>query len=184
MGEESDELLVDRFRETGEMIHFDTLVRRHIGRVRALVYPMVLNHADTDDLTQEVFLRVAEHLARFRNEARFTTWLHRITVNTALGFLRRRERNPVTAQAEVPELADPAAGPGAAAALKEQDVRIAEALAGLSPVLRAAITLTAMEGLGVAEAARAQGCLTATMYWRIHQARKLLRASLEKDLRP
>ena len=62
MDEICDEVLVEKLRETGELRYFDQLVSRHIGKVRRMIYPIVLNHADADDLTQETFVRVMRHI--------------------------------------------------------------------------------------------------------------------------
>jgi RNA polymerase sigma-70 factor (ECF subfamily) len=61
---------------------------------------------------------------------------------------------------------------------------VTAALAALSPKLRAAIVLTGLQQRSVAEAAKIEGCLTATMYWRVHEARRLLRRRLEGYLSP
>lgn len=71
----SDEDLIARFRETQCRAAIDELVRRYLGNIRAMIYPMVLNHTSADDLTQEVFLRAWKGLKGFRAEARFSTWL-------------------------------------------------------------------------------------------------------------
>ena len=78
MVEIRDEQLVGDFLKTGEMRHFNELVGRHIRRVRAMIYPMVLNDADADELTQDVFLRVTDNISRFEGRAQFSTWLYRI----------------------------------------------------------------------------------------------------------
>jgi len=178
MAELNDEQLVDCFRTTEKMEHFDELVRRHIAKVRSMTYAMVLNDADADELTQEVFMRVVRSIQRFKRKARFSTWLHRITMNTTYGFLKKRGRSPLAQVVELPDQPDPIGDPSDAVARNETESRVNEALASLSPPLRAAITLTAIQGMSPADAARAEGCLTATMYWRIHEARRLMRAKL------
>jgi DNA-directed RNA polymerase specialized sigma24 family protein len=67
------------------------------------------------------------------------------------------------------------------AAAREDDRRVRAALERLRPGLRRALVLTVMEGMSVEEAARAEGCVKATMYWRVHQARKVLKAELSRD---
>jgi RNA polymerase sigma-70 factor (ECF subfamily) len=181
MREPSDEQLVASFRQSGEMRHANGLVQRHIGRVRAMIYAMVLNDADADDLTQEVFLRAIDGLGRFRQSARFSTWLFRIAMNTTRTFLGRRAKAKVDSAAELPDLPDGSADPAAAVIAQETDRRVTAALASLPMALRAAITLTALQGLDARAAAAVEGCLTATMYWRVHQARRLLKKKL-KDL--
>jgi RNA polymerase sigma-70 factor (ECF subfamily) len=86
----ADEHLVRQYVESGELRLFDTLVRRHIAKVRAMIYPMVLNDADADELTQEVFCRVIDGIHSFNHRAAFATWLPRITMNTTCNFLKRR----------------------------------------------------------------------------------------------
>ena len=175
----ADEHLVRQFVESGELRLFDTLVRRHIGKVRAMIYPMVLNDADADELTQEVFCRVMAGIHGFNHGSAFTTWLHCITMNTTCNFLKRRKRSPVEHREEPPD--PPAARharPDETAMARESDAQLRAALAELSPSLRAAIVLTTIHGMSVREAAQAEGCLAATLYWRVHQARKILREKL------
>jgi RNA polymerase sigma-70 factor (ECF subfamily) len=173
-----DEQLVDLFVNSGEMRHFNELVCRHISKVRSMIYPIVLNNADADDLTQEVFVRVARSISGFRKRAGFSTWLHRIAMNTTYSFLRKKSRNPVDNNIEAAEQADNSSDPSGAMMTKETDSQISRALACLSASLRSAITLTAIHGMNVKEAAAAEGCLAATMYWRVHEARKRLRGKL------
>ena len=174
----SNEHLVDSFQQTGEMRHLDELVHRHMPKVRAMIYAMVLNHADADEITQEVFIRMANGIAGFQKNALFSTWLYRIAMNTTHSFLRRRSRNPVDVHAEPPDQPDRAAGPDRVLMANETGAEIERSLADLSPSLRSAITLTAIQGWGVKEAARIEGCLAATMYWRVHEARKQLQKRL------
>lgn len=179
----SDEGLIVDFKQGGNQTCLETVIKRHIGKVRAMIYHMVLNDADADDLTQEVFIRVVHAIGGFRNTARFSTWLYRIVMNTTTDFLRKKQRMPITTEKDLPTLVDKGAMPPDQLAIRETDNQIAEALALLSPCLRAAITLTAIHGLKAAEAARIEGCAIAIMYWRIHQARRLLRKKLGGKLK-
>jgi len=178
----SDEQLVSDFQQTGDRACLEALIKQHIGKVRAMIYPMVLNHADADDLTQEVFIRVVRAIGGFRSTARFSTWLYRIAMNTATDFLRKKQRRPLT-EDDLSTLVDQKALPPGQLTDREADIQITAALALLRPCLRAALTLTAIHGLEPAEAARIEGCATATMYWRIHQARRLLQKKLGGKLK-
>ena len=182
MGVISDEELVDDFQQTGEMRNLDELVHRHIGKVKAMIYPMVLNQADADEITQDVFIRMANGVTGFQNKAMFSTWLYRIAMNTTHSFLRSRSRNPTDVFAEPPDRPDRAAEPDRTLMANETDAEVKRALASLSSPLRSAITLTAIQGLNVKEAARIDGCMTATMYWRVHEARKQLKKRLGRYL--
>lgn len=174
----TDEQLVADFQQMGKRDCLEALIRRHIGKVRAMIYPMVLNDADADDLTQEVFMRVAQAIGGFRQTARFTTWLYRIAMNTTVSFLRTRRRAPAACETDLSALVDQNPVPPDQLAVQETEIRITKALASLSPRLRAAITLTAIHGMEAAEAAKIEGCALATFYWRIHQARRLLKNKL------
>ncbi|MEI7879897.1 MAG: sigma factor [bacterium] len=81
MDDIADEQLLDKYAELGELRYFDALTRRHVGKVRAMIYPMVLNDADADELTQDVFMRVVRNIHGFDRRAAFSTWLHQIAMN-------------------------------------------------------------------------------------------------------
>ena len=173
----ADEQLVARSQASECAESLDELLRRHLRKVRSLVFSMVLNHARADDLTQEVFLRAIRGLKSFRAEAKFSTWLFRIAWNVLQD--ERSQRESVLDDAELLDaLASPSDGPIRVALQRELDQQIEAGLAALSPKLRAAIVLTSMQQLGVEEAAELEGCSTATMYWRIHEARRQLQARL------
>ena len=178
----SDAELIERFTDTDEIRYFEELVGRHIRKVRAMIYPMVLNDSDADDLTQEVFLRVANGLSRFKGKSKFSTWLYRVAMNTTHSFTRRKCRQPFREREDVPEQRDAAPDPAAALAWKETGTAVSNAMRTLSPPLRTAITLTAIHGMSPREAARAAECLPATMYWRVHEARRILRARLGSEV--
>src|SRR6185295_7725482 len=180
-----DEELVRRYLANGGRQHLDTLLERHIERVRSLVYGMVLNHSDADDLTQEVFLRVTKNLGQFKGNSKFTTWLYRVTVNTSSRFLEQRGRlHSEHSWVDGEPLDRPATGPVNQALSGEATRAIADALATLTPALRTAMVLVVLEGLPVEEAAKIEGCKTSTIYWRIHEGRKILKQRLESYLAP
>ena len=89
-GDMTDEDLVRRFR-SGEERCFDDLVRRHQERVYWIARRIVGSHDDADDVVQDVFIKVYRKLEGFRGESSFSTWLHRIAVNTAIGMQRRKK---------------------------------------------------------------------------------------------
>src|SRR5262245_1201438 len=67
----------------------EQVVRDYAPRVYSLAQRMLGNDADAEDVTQDVLLLVRK-LDTFRGDAAVTTWLHRVTVNAALGLRRRR----------------------------------------------------------------------------------------------
>ena len=180
--EAGDELLIAQFKDTGRTSFLDDLFARHMGMVRSMVYSMVLNDADADDLAQDIFIRAGKALGRFEGRSRFSTWLYRIAMNTTHRFLRTRSARPLDPleheDCPVPEHGHP----DRSAMAGELDRAIADALDELAPALRAAIVLTVIQDVPVSDAARVEGCSTATMYWRVHRARKQLRAELGRYL--
>ena len=180
-GDLPDEVLVTRFRESGCGDSAGELVRRHLRRVRAIVFSMVLDHGVADDLAQEVFFRAWRGLSGFRAEAKFSTWLTRIAWNVVQDEVARRERLPLSLSE--PDSIGSENQPEAVLLHRELDEQIQVALAELSPKLRAAIVLTGLQQLSPNEAAELEGCTVATMYWRIHEARRLLEQRLAEYLK-
>ncbi|NKB68750.1 MAG: sigma-70 family RNA polymerase sigma factor [Candidatus Latescibacteria bacterium] len=83
--------LVDRIR-SGDVEAFELLLDRHQERITRLVLSILKNPMDAEEVVQDVFLTVFEKIDRFREEASFSTWIHRIAVNAAL--MRRRKLKP------------------------------------------------------------------------------------------
>ena len=184
IGDPTDEQLVERCQDAKCAQSASELVQRHLRRIRAVIFPMVLNHDVADDLTQETFLRAWRGLSGFRAEARFSTWLTRIAWNVVNDEIARRERSAMPMSDLVEPVCSSAGGPDDVALHRELDQQIAAALASLSTKLRAAIVLTGLQQLSPDEAAELEGCTVATMYWRIHEARRLLEERLASYLAP
>ncbi len=143
------------------------------------MFQLVLDRDEADELTQEVFVSVLRNLDGFRGEAAFGTWLHRIAVNTARQAARRtRNRRSETNRAARESNGDSVA-PEVELIRSEQRDRVQRALEKLSLPLRSAVVLTMMQGLSAGEAAEIEGCPVGTMYWRVHEARRLLRDELK-----
>src|SRR5271157_5643310 len=91
---EATDLDLIRRAKAGEEQAFDVLIRRYGPRTRQVIYGLVRNPADVEDLMQETFLRAFENIRTFKEEFRFYTWLHRIAVNVCFTFLKRRKLAP------------------------------------------------------------------------------------------
>lgn len=182
---DSDEQLVAAWRQSGDRGPLETLATRHLATVRRMVHSMTLDDGLADDLVQEVFLRAFRGLGSFGGRSSFTTWLYRIAMNITHDTLARRRRSPIDGRVELPPaaacLAEP---PEAEAERAERHGEITRAIAELSPKLRAAAVLVMIEGIDPAEAARIEGCSRATIYWRLHEAKKRLAMSLQDHATP
>ncbi len=148
----TDEEIIAAFQASGDATTLDALIGRHLERVRNLAYRLVLCDAAADDITQDVFMKVIRGANTFRGDAKFSTWLYRITVNAAREHLRKK---PLTTVADVDLPGSPSeAAPVEADAMRSELLAAIEhGLGKLSVKLRAAIVLTAIEGLTVKEAA-------------------------------
>jgi RNA polymerase sigma-70 factor, ECF subfamily len=186
MDERPDGLLVGEARR-GDREAFAELVRRHERRVYGLVFRMVRDHSDADDLAQEVFLTAFKSIAAFRQGASFSTWVYRIAVNLSLTFLKRKRREKGRAEFREDLVVGGterglSASPEDRSTMNELKSRIDEAVDALPGHFRASFLLVAAEGLSHAEAAEVLGCSENTVSWRMHKARKLLRARLSPFL--
>ncbi len=157
---------------------WDELVTRHWAQVHRLAWRLTGNREDAEDLTQETFLRVFRSLHSYRPTGRFEGWLHRITTNLFLDGARRRQRIRMEPIAEEAPLPDSSLAPEHRFEAENLDLDIQEALAALSPRLRAAVVLCDIEGLPYEEIARTLGVKLGTVQSRIHRGRRLLREAL------
>ena len=127
------------------------LVDRHLRRITALAGRMLGNRADAEDVAQDVFLRVWQQAPKWRSgEAKFSTWLHRVTLNLCTDRLRRRRETGLEAAGDPPSDA-----PQPDAGLQDAAIaaRVQAALAQLPERQREAIVLCHYQELGNIEAA-------------------------------
>ncbi len=92
----SDEELVVRCKTElpGDTRSYEMLVQRHMNRVYSLVFRVVCNKEEAEDITQEVFVKVYNNLKKYEQQAAFSTWLYRIATNSALDALDKTKRRP------------------------------------------------------------------------------------------
>jgi RNA polymerase sigma-70 factor (ECF subfamily) len=182
MDERPDDVLVEEARQ-GSTEAFSELARRHQQRIFCLIYGMTRNRSDTDDLCQEVFMTAFRSISGFNQKSSFYTWVYRIAVNTSLNFLKKRGRKKERAgfHENLPYADEKAAAswsPEGSSTRNELQGLLEEAVDSLPPLYRVSFLLVADQGLSHAEAARALGCSANTVSWRMHKARKMLRARL------
>jgi RNA polymerase sigma-70 factor (ECF subfamily) len=161
----------------GEVGAFESLYRLHAGRVHGVIRRLVGGHgARAEDLTQEAFVRAWQALPAFRYESAFSTWLHRLAVNTALMELRGRRSRP---QDEGNEDAFEQLGtPDSAGHATALTVDLERAVASLPPRARAVLVLYDVEGWKHEEIAAELGMAVGSSKAQLHRARGLLRARL------
>lgn len=94
MTEYTDAELIGLFRETDSNRHyaFNLIVQRYQQRVYLHIRRMVIDHDDTNDLVQNTFIKVWQHLDEFRQDSQLFTWIYRIATNECLGFLKQKRK--------------------------------------------------------------------------------------------
>lgn len=162
----------------GDVGAFETLYRTHVRRVYGAVWRLVGgNEARADDLVQEAFVRAWQALPAFRYESAFSTWLHRLAVNTALMELRSRRggEDRETDDAVLEHHADHDTA-GARTAL---GLDLERAVATLPTRARAVLVLYDVEGWTHEEIGAELGMAVGSSKAQLHRARNLLRKRLD-----
>ncbi len=168
---------------------FAELVERFQHRLVAVMYHLVGNADEAEDLAQEVFLRVYRIRKKYRPKAKFSTWLFTIANNLALNALRDRKRRPVL-PLEIQESSfgsGPQQGVAAsrdeppAHSLQQQELAavIRQALDGLNERQRVAIVLNKFEDMNYAEIAEVMGLSTKAVKSLLSRSRMKLREALQ-----
>jgi RNA polymerase sigma-70 factor (ECF subfamily) len=158
----------------GDAAAFDALFRRWAGPLLRYLDRMLRDRGAAEELVQETFLRVHGARERYQPEARFSTWLYRIATNLARNELRRprrREPHRSTDAGDAPELAGAPARAEDVLDARRLGERVERELAGLPENQRAALWLTAVEGLAYAEAAEALEVSEQALKALVHRAR-------------
>jgi RNA polymerase sigma-70 factor (ECF subfamily) len=186
---ETDEVLVGRAQK-GDTGAFDELVRRYTSIVYRILYKILRHDEDTQDALQDTFVSAYRALPRFRQDARFSTWLYRIATNAALMKARARRTNLVSLDhpTEDPdaqnawELPDWSATPDEEIMTSETRRIMEEAIQALPPEQRAAFVLHDIQDLSSAETAQAMGITVSAVNSRLHRARVFLRDRIGRHL--
>jgi len=182
----TDEELVDRAR-AGDLDSFNQLVGRWERPIYALAYRTLGREEEARDVVQEAFLRAFRGLKGFKGEAKFSSWLYRITLNLCRDWIRRERRAPI---AQMPEdvdpleLADERASPTESVedlvARREMSEAVTRAMAELPEEQRTAILLKEYHGLTFQEIADTLDCPLSTVKTRLYQGLSVLRRRLER----
>jgi RNA polymerase sigma-70 factor (ECF subfamily) len=182
----TDEELV-ALATAGDQESFNQLVVRWERPIYALAYRTLGREEDARDVVQEAFLRAYRGLKGFKGQAKFSSWLYRITINLCRDWIRRERRTPLV---QVPEGAEPEdlAGDRIAQAESVEDLvarremsdAVAKAMLELPEEQRAAILLKEFQGLTFQEIADMLDCPLSTVKTRLYQGLSVLRRRLER----
>jgi len=161
-------------QQAGDREALRQLFEAHKDRVYRIALAFFHGDAATaEDVTQEVFVKLAGHIGQFRGEAAISTYLYRLVANACVDEQRRRKRSVPLAHEENADAAAPDDHERRARARA-----VHAAVAGLPPDLRLAVLLRYFDELSYDEMARALGCAPGTVASRLHRGLKQLGRAL------
>jgi RNA polymerase sigma-70 factor (ECF subfamily) len=178
--------LVKRAQE-GDSDAFAALFHTHKARIYSVCLRMTNNAAEAEDLTQDAFLQVFRKIASFRGDSAFSTWLHRISVNTVLMHFRKKSLCQVS-------LDEPYSNEDGAKVRREFGTRdndlagcvdriaLARAMKDLPPGYRTIFLLHEVEGYEHKEIAEMLGCSVGNSKSQLHKAKLRIRELLARSI--
>jgi len=182
---------ISRLRR-GDAIAIAELVACYEPRIRQQAMRYVPRHEDAEEIAQDVLVKVWRKLHLFRGDAALSSWVHRITFNTAMSRLRNTR---VSRTREVASDAEPGKLPNAMASRahdmpdwtgmadesvlrSEMRAKLAEAIAVMPVIYRRPVVLRDLEGLSIAEVSTILKLNKQTLKSRVHRGRQFLRRRL------
>ena len=186
----SDHELVSRAQQGSEKAYRE-LLGRYQRPVFSIIYRMIRDREQAEDLAQETFVRVFNHIDRYDPRYKFSSWIFKIATNLTIDWIRRKElntvsidgsRNAVTAEqieATSITIASPDENPEELLVAKQLGEEIEQAIGKLRPEYRAAILLRHVEGREYQEIAEILALPLGTVKTYIHRGRNELREQLQ-----
>lgn len=171
-----DRELIDSFLANASEAVFRRLYRRHAGRLYALVTRLLAPSSDAEEVFQECWVRIVEHLRRFSGRSSFATWTSGIALNCAREWRRRRARAFESTSTD-PEDESPGRSPDIALDLEQ-------ALAQLPPGYREVLLLHDVHGHTHAEIGQLLSISSGTSKSQLSRARRAARSLLNEGVTP
>jgi RNA polymerase sigma-70 factor (ECF subfamily) len=181
----TDEELVAR-SQGGDLDSFNQLVVRWERPIYALAYRVIGREEDARDVAQETFLRAFRALKGFKGQAKFSSWLYRITLNLCRDWIRRERRTPVVQAPEGVDVIEMAGESSPSESIEDLVSRhelgraVAKAMSQLPEEQRTAIILKEYHGLTFQEIADLLDCPLSTVKTRLYQGLTVLRKQLRE----
>ena len=171
-----DQIIIDRIL-SGDHTACNSLVFRYQTYVYTLVWRMLKNKEDTEEVTQDVFIKAIKNLRAFRKESKFSTWLYRIAYNESISCLRRKRLHQPLDEDTPVELVEARA----ISSLQENERMkyITLALDRLHAEDAAVLTMFYLQEMSLQEIADITGQQTNTLKVRLHRARKRMVQTME-----
>jgi len=164
----------------GDRVAFSELVLEHSHAMFRLAWRLTSDEATAEDIVQEAFIKAWRKLGKFRMESSFKSWLHRITVNTAMDYLRKWSRRNQF-EMEEPDWDVSIYAPQESSEATQLDIRqqTQTAMMELSEVERSALVLKHFEGYSIDEISQMLELTTGACKQTIFRAVKKMRIALQ-----
>ena len=181
----TDEELVAR-SQGGDLDSFNQLVLRWERPIYALAYRVIGREEEARDVAQETFLRAFRALKGFKGQAKFSSWLYRITLNLCRDWMRRERRTPVAQTPDGVDIIELAGESTPSESIEDLVSRhelgraVAKAMSQLPEEQRTAIILKEYHGLTFQEIADQLDCPLSTVKTRLYQGLTVLRKQLRE----
>lgn len=172
--DEVGEELVRRWRR-GDQAAFAEIFKRYRGLVHGVLYHLLPNDPELEDVVQNAFIEVFRSLDRFEGRAKLGSWITRVALHVGYHHLRRRKSRPTEYSGELPlDLVDESARGDPQAALERREAagRIYGILEGIAPKKRTVFILNDLQGMPQEEVAEVVGASVATVRTRLFYARR------------
>ena len=174
--EEIDERALIKKAQRSDARAFEALYKLHIDRVYGICLRMTGNVSEAEDCAQEAFIQAWKKMNKFRGDSAFSTWLHRVAVNSVLGRIRKskREQDRILA---VTDTAPPTVATGDTGELRD----LSEAIDRLPKGARNVFVLHAVYGYSHNETGDMLGIAAGTSKAQLHRAKRLLAQQLKQQ---
>lgn len=187
---ETDSTLINQAK-SGDAQAYDKLLNKYRNSVYNLVYRMVRDIEEAEDLTQEAFIKAFNSLTQFNEDYAFSTWLYKIATNNCIDFFRKRKLQTLSLDKPIQykdseihqEIPDPELNPEKSILASERSSIIREAIETLPEKYYTAIVLRHTEEKSYEEIAEILRLPIGTVKARIFRAREMLNKALKDRLR-
>ncbi|MGD9579975.1 MAG: RNA polymerase sigma factor [Vampirovibrionia bacterium] len=180
----SDAELIKACQKNNDLKAFETLIKRHQNKVRSVVYKFIKDTNDLDDISQEVFIKAFRSIKTYRSEAKFSTWLYRIAVNTCKDKLKSKHNkynNVISIDEKIAEKIENTANDKTEDIidLKADQKLVFKEIKNLPLKQQIVLILHDIEFLSYEEISKIANCPTGTVKSRLFNARKQLKEKLK-----
>jgi len=178
--------LVERLKR-GEDLAYREVIKRYGRKMFGLIFSMTKKRDETEEIMQEVFLKVIKYIKDFREDSLFSTWLFRITVNTALSYIKKKKRKRESLISELKKEEKDRIDfedkeiKGSEEFLESEERRkiVQRAIESLPQSYKIAIILKDIEGMPLTEVAKVLKLSEGGAKVRLHRARLMLKEKLQ-----